>query len=138
LSQILNKKHSYAFEFREKAWLDNESVIKLFTKHRWIIVISHVANINHWAGGLENGFNPKLKDWTPTSNNVYIRMHGTKDQYTGSYNNSHYRAIFDFIKTKPIHSAYVYFNNTDESTFAFDNAIKLTSTFNPINLSINN
>jgi len=133
LSTLLNPKHTFAFEFRDKNWFDSEKVIKLFLKHRLVIVILHIAG--NWAGNLNPGFNPKLKYWPKTSDSAYFRLHGTTGQYTGSYHAEQLTKIYDFIKSKSLLSSYIYFNNTDESNFALDNAESMTKKFNLINIS---
>ena len=139
LSSVLNRKgkgaHHYAFEFREIGWF-NERIRKLFEKNNWIFVIVHVENNDGWAGNLADGFNPPLNKYTPTSDTIYFRMHGTKGQYIGSYNNQYLNKIREFIaKYKPAYSA-IYFNNTDANADSLDNAITLYNKFNPYNLTL--
>lgn len=83
ISKILNKQHSYAFEFRERKWMNDENVNNLFRQNQWILVISNVTNIDNWAGDLNDGFNPSLSKYHFTSNYVYFRMHGSVDQCIG-------------------------------------------------------
>ena len=135
LSTILNKAHRYAFEFRNLSWYDNDKLNKLFKKNNWMITIVNVKNINNWAGNLNDGFNLPLSAYISTSDSIYIRLHGTIDQYMGSYDDYDYKNIFNFIKEKKnIINAFVYFNNTDLGSFAFDNAIDLSNKFNLVNL----
>jgi uncharacterized protein YecE (DUF72 family) len=129
LSNFLNMKHRYAFEFRDEGWMNNQSVNDLFNDNQWIMVISNLVNIDNWAGNLSDGYNPKLNTYDITSDSVYFRMHGTVDKYIGSYNNSQLTKIFEFIKKKPIKYAFIYFNNTDNNSDAFNNAIKLRKKF---------
>lgn len=93
-----------------------------------------MTNINNWAGDLNDGFNPPIKKYQPTSDFIYIRMHGTYDQYMGSYDKQDYQDIFNLINDKLIDTAFVFFNNTDDGTDAFDNAIELSEKFNIFNL----
>ena len=135
LAPILKKKkHRYAFEFRHASWFNNDKINKLFSKNNWMLVIVDVSNKTGWAGDLDDGFNPPLENYQVTSDSVYLRMHGTVDQYIGSYHKKDYRNIFNFIDEKQIVNAFVYFNNTDRGTDAFDNAIELSNHFNAVNL----
>ncbi|AYV84981.1 MAG: hypothetical protein Satyrvirus1_67 [Satyrvirus sp.] len=140
LSNVLNSNsnhddnHYYAFEFRDKLWF-NDSVNDLFKKNRWVLVITNVNNKNSWVGNLDNGFNPKLNNYKLTTDMVYIRMHGSKGEYTGSYNNKDFNAIVEFIKEKPIMYACTYFNNTDYKNYAFKNSLQLTNKFNYLNIT---
>lgn len=135
LSKILNPKHRYVFEFRNSTWFDNDQINELFLENSWILVIVNVTNINGWTGDLSDGFTPSLKKYVMTTDDVYIRMHGSIDKYIGSYSNSNLDSIVKFVQDKPITNAYIYFNNTDDSS-AFPNAIDLISKFNPLNIYI--
>lgn len=132
LSTIIPATHRYAFEFRHSSWFNNSDINDLFKDNDWMLVIVNVHNSNNWAGDLDNGFNPQLKNYELTSDSIYIRMHGTSGKYVGSYDNNDYREIFNFIKKKSINNAFVYFNNTD-SSHAFDNSIDLLNKFNILN-----
>lgn len=133
LAKFLNKNHQYSFEFRDSAWF-NEKVYTFFNKHDLIIVLSHVNNDKGWAGNLENGWNPPLKDW-PVSNNIYFRLHGTTGQYSGSYTSSYLANMFNVISEHNIKSAMIYFNNS-YSTDAWLNANTLYKKFNYYNMLI--
>lgn len=133
LSQYLDDKHKYAFEFRNKEWYDNQEVNKLFLRNSWTLVIVHINNIDNWAGNMNNGFSPKLSQYVTTSNLIYFRLHGTIKQYEGSYNKSLLNEIVNFISSKPIQTFCVYFNNTD-SDDAWPNAQKLMKMLNQINV----
>lgn len=135
LSTFLNKKHNYAFEFRNSGWFDNEKVTKLFKKHKWTLVIINVHNTNSWAGDLVNGFSPPLNKYEMTSDIVYIRMHGSRGQYWGDYEKKDFKNIFNFVKNKPIKTAFIYFNNTDKHASAMRNAMQLMGNFNTYNNS---
>lgn len=128
LSKILGHKHLFAFEFRDRSWFDNKSVMALFKKFDWILVIVHSINMIN----LSNGFNPDLKSCVPDSTNVYIRLHGTTGQYVGSYGRSVLTQIKKFIYKLRPNISLIYFNNTD-SADAWPNALKLKSKFNRCN-----
>jgi len=132
LSKLLNTRHKYAFEFRDRSWF-NELVYAVIKKYKWIIVITHVNNDDGWAGNLLDGFNPSLSSDIPISGTIYFRLHGTKGQYFGSYSSTHYKKMIDFIKKKNINTALVYFNNTDDGN-AWLNANKFYHLFNHLNL----
>jgi len=132
LSKLLDTRHRYAFEFRDKSWF-NELVYAVMKRYKWIIVITHVNNNDGWAGNLSDGFNPRLSSDIPVNDSIYFRLHGTKGQYLGGYANVHYKKIIDFIKKKNINTALVYFNNTDDA-HAWLNANKFYNMFNRLNL----
>lgn len=123
--KMLHNYHKFAFEFREKSWLTNPIVEKIFKKNNWTIVI---------ANNYINGFEPKLKKYQCTSDLIYIRMHGKTGQYTGSYNQHDFKLIFDFVSKKKIKYAYIFFNNTDSNSDAIDNATSTIKKFNRANL----
>lgn len=135
LKSILNKTYRYAFEFRDIAWYSNENVIEIFKANQWIMVIVNVFNLNHWAGNLENGFNPPLSKYIPTSDTIYIRMHGSIGQYVGSYKNQIINEIRKYISFSNNKYSMIYFNNTDINNDAFHDALLLINTFNICNLS---
>lgn len=134
LSTILDKNNKYAFEFRNKSWFNNSKIEKLFKMNKWILVISHITNVNGWAGNLDNGFNPSLKNYQMTSDTVYFRMHGTKGKYIGEYNNALLNQIINFIGHKQEKNIFIYFNNTDSDANAFRDAKKMISKINILNL----
>ena len=136
LSKYLDPSHLYAFEFRNRVWFDNMYVDKLFKRNRWIKVVVHVNNDDKWAGDLRNGFNPSLSRLSSTTS-IYLRLHGTTGQYTGSYAPAGLEKIYKLISTKQFDSVFIYFNNTDDGrkfTNAWTNALKLTSKINHENL----
>lgn len=134
LALILNGSHQYAFEFRHIYWYNNETIINLFRKNGWTLVIANVNNMKHWADDLNNGFNPVLSKYKQTSDLIYIRMHGKKDQYIGSYHKDDYDDIEDFIKSRKESFYCIFFNNTDHGKDALNNAIRLYNQFHCINV----
>ena len=133
LAKNLNPTHRYVFEFRHGSWFNNDEVIDLFAQHNWTIVIVHVADPINWAPTLTDGFNPKLSKYRLTSDTLYIRLHGSINQYHGSYSSKILTQIYNFIATKSIDFALIYFNNTDDLS-AFKNAISLFNKFNKLNV----
>lgn len=131
LSRILHDGHRYAFEFRHESWF-NDDIYGLFAKHGWAVVILNVHG--SWSN-LPNGYNPPLRDYQLTADFIYIRLHGSKSQYIGSYHDKDYKEIYDFIRGHNV-NAHIYFNNTDHGSDAFDDAIKMGHKFNPVNLAI--
>ena len=138
LSSFLSKKHRYAFEFRQLEWINNNDVYDLFKKNGWTMVITHLHNDKSWAGDLANGFNPPLKKYKLTSDMIYFRMHGTGGKYWGSYNNNHFKNIFETIQNKKVKYALIYFNNTDRHASAMVDANVLIKKFNPLNRKLIN
>lgn len=133
LSEYLNKAHRYAFEFRELGWFNNENITKLFKENNWTLVISNINNTKSWAGNLLDGYNPSFNNYEITSDAIYIRMHGSMGQYWGSYTNTDFKKIFNFIADSRIKYGLIYFNNTDRHASAMIDAIELTKKFNYIN-----
>ena len=132
LSSYVKGPHIFAFEFRDRMW-SNNAIDELFEKNKWTLVISHVINVDGWAGNLKSGFNPKLSTYKPT-NSIYFRLHGTSGQYTGSYTDDFLRKLVEFIRLRPtIKNVLIYFNNTDSSD-ALINAQSLQSRFNYLNV----
>lgn len=133
LAKYLNKKHRYAFEFRDIEWFHNKKVDNLFRKYYLVLVITNLNNQSGWADDLITGFNPKLHQYNVTSDTIYFRMHGTIGQYTGNYNTRDFKDIFNLINDNPVKNALIYFNNTDSDDAWYD-ANYLFKKFNPINL----
>lgn len=136
MTTLLDNKHRYAFEFRQKEWIDNDEVYELFRNNHWTLVITHVNNEKKWADNLSDGFNPPLNKYKNTSDLIYFRMHGTGGKYWGSYTNNEFKSIFEMIKKKPIKYALIYFNNTDRNASAMHDANFLTKKINPINRNL--
>lgn len=133
LPSFLDPKHYYAFEFRDKSWFNNDRIDKLFKENKWIQAISNVNNSDMWIGNLDDGFNPRLNKYVLTSDALYIRMHGPKGKYIGSYKSEIFKDIFEFVRSKPIKYAFIYFNNTDNNRDAFEDSLKLNAKFNYLN-----
>lgn len=133
ISKILNKNHRYAFEFRNVEWF-NSKVDKLFRKNNWSYVIININNDIHWAGNLNNGFNPPLSRYNLTSDFIYLRMHGSNGQYIGSYSERELNMIYHLINKEPIKYAFIYFNNTDSNSDAFVDSYRFLRKFNELNI----
>ncbi|AYV83959.1 MAG: hypothetical protein Hyperionvirus14_48 [Hyperionvirus sp.] len=106
----LDGHYRMAFEFRDSGWF-NDDVYALFKrKKKWSMVISYVDKDTEW--NLDPGFNPKLKEWVQTADFVYVRLHGTTGQYTGSHKRI-LPALIKFVRELNVRDIFVYFNNTD-------------------------
>lgn len=132
LSSLLSSRHRYAFEFRDLSWF-NDRLYKLFQENRWILVHSHLSNDDQWAGNLRSGWNPPLDSFL--SDDLYLRLHGSKGQYLGSYSRETLKKIWLHLSQKRIRHATIYFNNTDSDS-AWKNATYLFRYTNPINTSV--
>ncbi len=135
LAKFLQKKYVYAFEFRHISWFNNDRVNKLFKANGWTLVITHVNNETGWADDLNTGFNPLLKSYVPTTDLIYLRLHGTIGQYVGSYHAALLNEIVTFSRTQNVQTMVVCFNNTADQS-AYHDAIKLIAKFNPLNTLI--
>jgi uncharacterized protein YecE (DUF72 family) len=103
--------HLYAFEFRHPTWYD-EAVFKIMRDYNIAFCI----------------YDRELKE-TPleiTSDNIYIRLHGSGHPYGGDYKTEHLEVWADRIAdwNKQVKDIWVYFNN-DWHGYAIDNAIEL-------------
>jgi uncharacterized protein YecE (DUF72 family) len=130
----LNPKHNYVFEFRESAWFNNEIVTNLFKEKKWTQCIVHVSNQSKWADNMTDGFNPKLSKVVTTSDMIYVRLHGTKGQYIGSYSNNLLSKLIELVRRYNIHNIIVVFNNTDDG-YALKDSMRFEYKFNTLNLS---
>lgn len=107
-SKLLDKEHHYVFEFRNTEWFNKK-------------YIDFINKLNLHFCSLYS-FDTEL--FTKYKNIFYIRLHGTKEMYKGSYNYDKLAKIYDYIKNNQVHESYIYFNNTDD-----DSAIKNSLTF---------
>jgi uncharacterized protein YecE (DUF72 family) len=106
-----------AFEFRDSSWYDGKVADGLFTKN-WMLVHPILNNSlfeSGWAGDLKDTdldhFNISDKDF------IYLRFHGTKGRYVGSYDQDLFlEKLASIICSGNNKQIYVMFNNTD-STF---------------------
>jgi len=105
----LKTRGKMAFEFRDKSWF-NDDVYALFKKKKWSVVISYVNKDTDW--NLDPGFNPKLHKWVQTADFVYVRLHGTTGQYSGSHKKI-LPNLIKFLRELNVQTIFVYFNNTD-------------------------
>ncbi len=109
--QALPKTHRYAFEFREASWHCSE-VFEVLRRHNAAYCIYELA-----------GFatqNQITADWT------YIRLHGPRGKYQGSYSDEALRIWAERIQNweQSLKAVYVYFDN-DQAGYAAENAIRL-------------
>ncbi len=104
---ILPAGYSYAVEFRDKSWWDEE-VFELLERY-------DVAFCIH-------DFGKKTSPIVATSKNVYIRFHGTNGRYKGSYEDDYLKEWSLKIKSflKKGKRVFCYFNNDFEGAAIFD------------------
>ncbi len=109
----LDKNYKYAFEFRDKSWLITQ-VFSLLKKYKTALCIYDLES-----------FQTPLEI---TANFVYIRLHGPKKAYIGSYSKKKLEKWAKIIKNfqKDKLDVYCYFNN-DERAYAIKNALQLKS-----------
>ena len=101
----------YAFEFRHKTWLDEETY-KLLEKYNAALVIADSSRY------------PKAE--VVTTDFVYIRMHGPAELFASKYSDKALENLAKKIKKwqKEKRDVFVYFNN-DFHGFAIENALFL-------------
>lgn len=109
--QMLPKGYRYAFEFRNPSWFD-ESIYELLRNHKAAFCIYD----------LNGKTSPKIL----TADFVYVRLHGPKRAYRGSYSQKALRLwAKDFEHwAKSGKEIFCYFNN-DESAYAPLNALAM-------------
>ncbi|MBA2727559.1 MAG: DUF72 domain-containing protein [Parachlamydiaceae bacterium] len=107
----LDKKHLHVFEFRHSSWFTPE-IYEILSKHQAALCITDL--------------NGKLTPEEITSHFTYIRLHGPKNAYTGSYGPARLKKwqnkIEDWINSQT--SVYCYFDNDDKG-YAIKDAMKL-------------
>ncbi len=105
----------YAFEFREKSWW-NDNTYELLNKHNAAFCIYHMPD--------------EEAPREITSDTIYIRLHGTRKKYSGSYSLQQLTGWKRWITNRldKVNSVYVFFNN-DEKAIAPQNALKLRNMF---------
>jgi len=107
----LDKNYQYAFEFRDKSSLKPD-IFKLLKKYKVALCIYDLE-----------GFQTPIEI---TTNFVYIRLHGPKSAYSGSYSKKALKKYSEIIKKlkKDKLNVFCYFNN-DERGYAVKNALHL-------------
>ena len=107
----LPAQYRYAFEFRDSTWL-NDRAFALLRQHGAAVCIYDLA-----------GF---LSPLETTADFVYVRLHGPKIAYAGSYETCALARWAKRISTwsRTGHTVYCYFDN-DERGYAVDNALRL-------------
>jgi uncharacterized protein YecE (DUF72 family) len=125
----IDKNTRFVFEFRNKTFF-NQNMYNLFKLNKWAFVVWHgVKEISMTDDKLKLSFFKKFID---SSDILYIRLHGTKDVYTGSYSQMDLQKITSFLKKyrMSFSKAYIYFNNVDEDLDAINDAKKLQKLLN--------
>lgn len=109
--KCLDANYRYVFEFRDKSWLTKE-IFFLLRKHKLAFCIYDLE-----------GFQTPIE---VTSNFVYVRLHGPKSAYRGSYRKKTLQKWAKLFKKfqKDKLDVFCYFNN-DERGFAVKNALEL-------------
>jgi len=109
--KALDKDYKYAFEFRDRSWIIKD-VINLLKKHKVAFCIYDLE-----------GYKTPIEI---TSNFVYIRLHGPKKAYSGTYSKNTLQKWAKIIKNfqNDKLDTFCYFNN-DENAYAVKNAIDL-------------
>lgn len=105
----LPKGYRYAFEPRHASW-ENDRAHGFLFEHDVALVHAN------------------LKGWSPrayTGTFAYLRLHGTKAAYRGSYVDAFLKQLPLNLQHHGLERAYIYFNNTMEGTTAIDNARRL-------------
>lgn len=102
---LLSNQYSYTFEFRHPTWFIDE-IYNLLTKNQIALCITDL--------------NGQLTPEEITSNFTYIRLHGPKKAYQGSYGTAQLKKWKDKIKNYKV-SVYCYFDN-DEKGYAIQDA----------------
>ncbi len=107
----LPKSNQYAFEFRNSTWYTKQ-IFELLEKHNCALCIHDHTNAPP----------PEVI----TADFVYVRLHGTRGNYSGKYSAEQIQAwaqkITGWQKTQL--GVYIYFNNDTEG-FAIENALQL-------------
>jgi len=111
--QSLSHDYRYAFEFRDRSWINNQT-LDLLSSYKAAFCIYEL-----------NGY---LSSKEITSDIIYIRLHGPNGSYQGNYSNA---ALADWAKDiamwkKQGYSVFCYFDN-DQAGYAAKNALSLCS-----------
>lgn len=101
-SCLILKKVDYVFEFRHYSWF-NETVYNFLENNKLIMVSINVSK--KWTN-LYTGYNPPLD--IMFGNTIYIRMHGSKNKYCGSYDNKTLINMINYIKKNKFKNIYIY------------------------------
>jgi uncharacterized protein YecE (DUF72 family) len=100
--KLLNKRRSYAFEFRDESWYDPK-ILKLLSQHDIALCFSD----HHDAPA----------PWETTASHLYIRGHGPTGRYHGSYPKPSLERWADEIRRarKQGSAIYCYFDNDQKA-----------------------
>jgi len=109
--KVLPEKYKYTFEFRNSKWF-NKKTYGILKKHKAAFCIYHLAG--------------KLSPKENTADFIYIRLHGPKGAYEGSYKKSDLKKwVKNFLRwNKEGKEIFCYFDN-DQAGFAVKNALEL-------------
>lgn len=112
--RILPRGYRYCFEFRHHSWWSDD-IFDLLNANDIAFCIFELGMIK----------SPRIV----TTDFIYIRLHGEKEAYVGNYKLSSLLDWKSWIKAQN-KCAHVYFDNTDVSTYAIQNASSLIKLFN--------
>ena len=114
----------------ESEYLDNWRIAVEFRNPAWYVSETHEL-LNEYGASLVLHDIPKARNMEVHKNApfVYLRLHGPKGDYRGSYSTEQLHEKFGLIQAwqRAGKDVYVYFNNTAGA--AFDNALQLKSMF---------
>jgi uncharacterized protein YecE (DUF72 family) len=121
IKKYLPKRVNIAFEFRHNTWF-NDRIYKLFNDQHWLLTLSYYPKILSTKYALKSSYVPKIEAYI-YAKYLYIRMHGSKSEYGGSYTNTTLITIKNIIQNNNFQKVYAYFNNTDTLTNKIPSAI---------------
>ncbi len=105
--KLLNRCRSYAFEFRDKSWYDDD-ILDLLREHDISLCLSDHRDAP--------------SPWEVTARHVYVRGHGPRGDYRDSYSDKTLRAWAADIRKwrRQRRTVFVYFDNDQKSCAPFD------------------
>jgi uncharacterized protein YecE (DUF72 family) len=115
--QRLNKRHRYAFEFRDRGWYEDGIFDLLRAENIALCISDHIA---------------APAPWIATASHVYVRGHGSSGRYRGHYDDA---TLADWAKNilawhRQGRQVYAYFDNDEEGAAPID-ADKLIARLGP-------
>jgi len=104
-----------ALEFRHSSWFEQPRISRLMKKYDLCMCLVHLVNKHpaKWANSMLSGFSPSLHDYECCSWGAYVRFHGTKGQYEGSYSDKFLDDFLDHCRKNFQGNLFIFFNNTD-------------------------
>ena len=104
-----------ALEFRHSSWFEEPRVFAIAKEYDLCICLVHLVNQNpaKWADHMKSGFSPPLQQYHGCSWGMYLRCHGTRGQYEGSYADDFLDELLDHCCKAVPNQLFIFFNNTD-------------------------